>query len=81
MTVNLFGRSNRYPESLDKIVSAFGADAVWVFKPTREGNTVVLALRIPVVPKRGALAAQAEAIEAHWPLPAKRWVRVLKPVA
>ena len=81
MTVNLFGRSNRYPESLDKIVSAFGADAVWVFKPTREGNTVVLALRTPVVPKRGALAAQAEAIEAHWPLPAKRWVRVLKPVA
>ena len=81
MTVNLFGRSNRYPESLDKIVSAFGAEAVWVFKPTREGNTVVLALRTPVVPKRGALAAQAEAIQARWPLPATRWVRVLKPVA
>ncbi len=81
MTVNLFGRSNRYPESLDKIVSAFGADAVWVFKPTREGNTVVLALRTPVVPKRGELAAQADAIQARWPLPATRWVRVLKPVA
>ncbi len=81
MTVNLFGRSNRYPESLDKIVSAFGAEAVWVFKPTREGNTVVLALRTPVVPKRGELAAQADAIQARWPLPATRWVRVLKPVA
>ncbi len=81
MTVNLFGRSNRYPESLDKIVSAFGAEAVWVFKPTREGNTVVLALRTPVVPKRGELAAQADAIQARWPLPAARWVRVLKPVA
>ena len=81
MTVNLFGRSNRYPDSLDKIVSAFGAEAVWVFKPTREGNTVVLALRTPVAPKRGALAAQADAIQARWPLPATRWVRVLKPVA
>jgi len=81
MSVNLFGRSNRYPESLDKIVSAFGAKAVWVFKPTREGNTVVLALRTPVVLQRGALAAQAEAIQARWPLPATRWVRVLKSVA
>jgi len=41
----------------------------------------VLALRTPVVPQRGALAAQAEAIQARWPLPAARWVRVLKPVA
>jgi spermidine synthase len=81
MTVNLFGRANRYPESLDKILQAFDPAGVWVFKPTREGNTVVLAQRTPQVPKRGALAAQAEAIQSRWPLPAKRWVRVLKPVA
>ena len=81
MVVNLFGRNARYEQSLAHIQQAFGKGHVWAFKPTREGNTVVLALRTPVVPKRGALAAQAEAIEAHWPLPAKRWVRVLKPVA
>ena len=81
MTVNLFGRSSQFDQSLAKIVAAFGEEAVWCFKPTREGNTVVLALRTPVVPKRGALAAQAEAIQARWPLPATRWVRVLKPVA
>ena len=64
-----------------ELASVFRAKAVWVGKPTGEGNTVVLALRTPVVPKRGALAAQAEAIQARWPLPATRWVRVLKPVA
>jgi spermidine synthase len=81
MTVNLFGRSNRYPESLDKILKAFDPAGVWLFKPTREGNTVVLAQRSPVIPKRGALMTQAEAIQARWPLPATRWVRVLKPVS
>jgi spermidine synthase len=47
MTVNLFGRSSSYERSLEKIAAAFGADAVWAFKPTREGNTVVLAQRTP----------------------------------
>lgn len=81
MTVNLFGRANRQPESLDKILTAFDPAGVWVFKPTPEGNTVVLAQRTPTVPNRSALMAQAEAIETRWPLPARRWVRVLKAVA
>jgi spermidine synthase len=81
MTVNLFGRSSQFDQSLAKIVAAFGEDAVWCFKPTREGNTVVLALRAPVRLKREMLLARAEAIQARWPLPATRWVRVFKPVA
>ncbi len=81
MTVNLFGRSSQYDQSLAKIVAAFGEDAVWCFKPTREGNTVVLALRTPVKLKRHELLARAEAVQARWPLPATRWVRVFKPVA
>jgi spermidine synthase len=43
MTVNLFGRSSSYARSVEKIAGAFGKDAVWAFKATREGNTVVLA--------------------------------------
>ena len=43
MTVNLFGRSSSFERSLARIAAAFGADAVWAFKPTREGNTDVLA--------------------------------------
>ena len=81
MTVNLFGRSSQFDQSLAKIVVAFGEEAVWCFKPTREGNTVVLALRTPVRLKRHELLARAEAIQARWPLPATRWVRVFKSVA
>ena len=29
--------------SVEKIAAAFGRDAIWPFKATREGNTVVLA--------------------------------------
>lgn len=79
MTVNLFGRSSSYERSLKRIRAAFGAEAVWAFKPTREGNTVVLALRTPVRPTRAALDARAEVVEARWGLPARKWVRGLRP--
>jgi hypothetical protein len=81
MTVNLFGRSSSYERSLAQIAAAFGAPAVWAFKPTREGNTVVLAQRTPQHPKRAQLAAQAEVVQARWGLPASKWVRVFAPIA
>ena len=81
MTVNLFGRSSSYEESLQKIAAAFGEDAVWAFKPTREGNTIVLAQRTLSRPKREQLVAAAERIEAKWGLPATKWLRVFKPVS
>ena len=80
MTVNLFGRSSSYERSLEKIAAAFGPDAVWAFKPTREGNTVVLALRTPRAVKRVELAARAETIQTLWHLPAPKWLRVFKPL-
>ena len=80
MTVNLFGRTASFERSLESIASAFGARAVWQFKPTREGNTVVLAQRTPSRPKRTELAARAEAIQARWDLPSAKWLRVFKPV-
>lgn len=79
MTVNLFGRSSSYERSLERIRAAFGADAVWAFKPTREGNTIVLALREPQAPTRTQLADRAEEIEARWGLPARKWLRVFRP--
>jgi spermidine synthase len=81
MTVKLFGRSSSYERSLAKIAAAFGAPAVWAFKPTREGNTVVLAQRTPQRPTRVHLAAQAEVVQARWGLPASKWVRVFGPIA
>ena len=81
MTVNLFGRAASFAESLEKIATVFGEDAVWIFKPTREGNAVVLAQRTPLHPKRAELQARGEAIQARWDLPAAKWSRVFKPLA
>ena len=78
MTVNLFGRSSSYERSLSRIVDAFGVRAVWTFKPTREGNTVVLAQRTSSRPKRDLLAERADIIESRWKLPARKWLKVFK---
>lgn len=81
MTVNLFGRAASYNESLEKIATVFGEDAVWAFKPTREGNAIVLALRTPKPLKRVELQERGELIQARWDLPASKWWRVFKPLA
>jgi spermidine synthase len=81
LTVNLFGRDASYERSLQSICAAFGNDAVWAFKPTREGNTVVLAQRTAERPTRMALLARAEAVQARWGLPAVKWLRLFKPVS
>jgi spermidine synthase len=80
MTVNLFGKSMNYAKSLEKISTVFGANAVWAFKPTTAGNTIVLGLRTPSTTNIEALQAQAQAIEARWPLPATKWLKLLSPV-
>lgn len=80
MTVNLFGRSSSFQRSVDNMAMAFGEDALWSFKATREGNTVVLAQRTPVRPTRAVLMERAQAIQSLWGLPADKWVRVFKPV-
>jgi spermidine synthase len=81
MTVNLFGRSSSFARSVEKISAAFGKEALWAFKPTREGNTVVMAQRTPSRPKRALLAERAEIIQTQWGLPATKWPRVFKPVS
>jgi spermidine synthase len=80
MTVNLFGRNASYEKSLSKIAEAFGPQAVWAFTPTKEGNTVVLAQREPTRPERDDLLLKASDIESRWGLPAKKWLRLFKPV-
>jgi spermidine synthase len=80
MTVNLFGRASSFERSVEKMSAAFGKEAIWAFKPTREGNTVVLAQHTPSRPKREVLMARAAVIETRWGLPAAKWVRVFKPM-
>ena len=80
MTVNLFGRISSYQDTLEKLAQVFGEDALWAFKPTREGNTIVLAQRHASRPTRAALLARAEQVQARWELPATKWLRAFKPV-
>ncbi|MBT9552741.1 MAG: spermidine synthase [Hydrogenophaga sp.] len=80
MTVNLFGRDASYERSVQSICAAFGDDAVWAFKPTREGNSIVLAQRTANRPTRMQLLARAEEIQSRWGLPAVKWLRIFKPV-
>jgi len=80
MTVNLFGRSTRYEQSVAKMAEAFGEDAIWAFKPTREGNTVVMAQRLASRPQREVLKTKAELVENRFGLPATKWLKVFKPL-
>jgi len=78
MTVNLFGRDASFERSHARIARAFGADAVHAFKPTREGNVIVLAMKHVTVPGPDELARRAESIQTRWTLPARKWLRMLR---
>ena len=82
MSVNLFGRHASFHDSIGRIAAAFGTDQVWSLRPTREGNTVVVAGRGVVVPSREDLAARAAVIEQRFGslnLPARKWLRMVRP--
>jgi spermidine synthase len=82
LSVNLFGRDSSFETSIARIAAAFGTDQVWSLRPTREGNTVVVAGRGVVVPSREELTARAAAIETRFlalGLPARKWLRMVRP--
>lgn len=80
MTVNLFGHQSSFARSVDKMAAAFGRDALWAFKATREGNTVVLAQRNPTRPSRDLLQERAATIARNWGLASEKWPRLLNPL-
>jgi len=79
MTVNLFGRDASFERSAARIAAAFGVDNVWSLQPTREGNTIVMALRrenaagaarsAQAAISRSAVADADAQVEATSPLP------------
>jgi spermidine synthase len=79
MAVNLFGRDARFERSARRIASAFGPGRVTWLTPTKEGNAIVLALKSDTVPDRGSLVARAENIDTRLGLPARKWLRMLRP--
>ena len=80
MTVNLFGRNSSYEASLVKMAEAFGPESIWAFTPTRHGNTVVLAQFEPTRPTPAEMLQRASVIESRWDLPAKKWLKLFKPL-
>jgi hypothetical protein len=47
-------------------------------RATREGNTVLVALKGGALPDRATLAARAEFVESRYGLPAGKWLRMLR---
>lgn len=82
MSVNLFGRHASFAASAARIAAVFGSDQVWSLRPTREGNTVVVAGQGVVVPTREVLLQRAATIEQRFGalgLPARQWLRMVRP--
>jgi spermidine synthase len=82
MSVNLFGRHASFAASAARIAAVFGADQVWSLRPTREGNTVVVAARGAALPERDELRQRAATIEARFGglgLKARQWPRLVRP--
>jgi spermidine synthase len=82
MSVNLFGRHASFHDSITRIAAAFGSDQVWSLRPTREGNTVVVAGQQVVVPSKADLQARAAHLHTRFAalgLPAKTWLRMVRP--
>ena len=78
LAVNLFGRAASFEASVARIARVFGTGQVWNLRPTREGNTVVIATRGVALPGREELAARADNIEVRFALPARKWLRMLR---
>jgi spermidine synthase len=82
MAVNLFGREASFAVSAARIAQAFGPSQVWQLRPTREGNTVVVAARSVQVPDRSTLEERAALLEHRFHrhgLPACKWLRMVSP--
>ena len=80
MTINLFGRRASFDRSAERIAALFGIQQVWRLTATREGNTVLVAARGVTVPSRDTLVARADTIGAMYGLPAKKWLRMVRPL-
>jgi spermidine synthase len=78
MTVNLFGRDAQFAQSAARIADAFPTGKVMSLRPTREGNTIVIALRDASWPEAEVLAERAALVEERTGLPARKWLRMLR---
>jgi spermidine synthase len=81
MAVNLFYGGaygvSTFERSLKRIVQAFAGCSVWAFEPTKEGNTIVLAINGNDAPDAATLKLRAASVAEHTDLQARRWLKSL----
>ncbi len=77
MSVNLFGRDASFTASAARIAATFGNERVRTLSPTKEGNSIVVAIKNTAIAEPLELAARAENIETRFGLPARKWLRLL----
>jgi spermidine synthase len=68
MSVNLFGRDVSFGRSAARIAAVFGEARTAMLRPTREGNTIVLAWKASRGRRGEVLERRADAIVAAWDL-------------
>jgi spermidine synthase len=78
LSVNLFGRDASFERSARRVARAFGADHVRSLQPTREGNTVLLALKNADWPERGVMSDRATLLASRTGLPCRKWLKMLR---
>lgn len=80
MTVNLFGRDASFQRSTERIVEEFSGGTVFSMQSTKEGNTIVVAIKNQALPDRETLIQRADALETRLKLPARKWIRMMRPI-
>lgn len=80
MSVNLFGRRSSFAHSARRIAAVFGESQVRTMEPTREGNSVVVAMKSEPFPAQSLLAARAKNVETRFHLPARKWLHMIRPL-
>lgn len=78
LSVNLFGRSQNFERSLANLQQVFGRDQVWAFKPTREGNAIVLAGKAAPLPPMAVLQARCVQLRELWQFKSTAWLKQFK---
>ena len=78
LSVNLFGRSQNFARSLATLQQVFGHDQLWHFKPTREGNAIVLAGKMVTLPPEDILQARCVQLRQLWQFKSASWLKQFK---
>lgn len=79
-SINLFGRDASFARSTARLAHAFGWQGLRSLQPTREGNTVVLALADAAWPDRPTMSRRAAALQGRTGLPCEKWLKMIRVV-